>query len=60
MCSQAFANLLADVAVPHPDIVPEESGYRQAEEAFLRLLEHGFDLGSEGRVSWSRDEVHER
>ncbi len=41
-------------------LIDQETGYHQAEERFLRRLEQGFDLGSQGRIAWSRDEVHER
>jgi len=40
--------------------VSEAAGYRQAMERQLRLLATGFDLGLRGKVSWSRDSVHER
>jgi hypothetical protein len=39
-------------------LVDEEEGYRQAERQAMRLLEPGFHLGGEIRVS--RDEWHER
>lgn len=42
------------------DLVAEETGYRQAEQRFLDLLDEGFDLGAGGNISWSRDETHER
>lgn len=40
--------------------VSEASGYRQAKNRQLKLLASGFDLGLRGKVSWSRDSVHER
>ena len=40
--------------------VTEDTGYRQAMERQLRLLAAGFDLGLRGKVTWSRDSVHER
>ena len=40
--------------------INEATGYRQAMERQLRLLATGFDLGLRGKVSWSRDSVHER
>ncbi|MBA2440786.1 MAG: CopG family transcriptional regulator [Rubrobacter sp.] len=42
------------------ELVDEERGYRAAREQSLRRLREGFDLGTGGRVSWSRDELHER
>jgi hypothetical protein len=38
----------------------EASGYRQAKDRQLKLLATGFDLGLRGRITWSRDSVHER
>lgn len=42
------------------DLVEEERGYRSARERSLLRLREGFDLGMDGRASWSRDELHER
>ncbi len=42
------------------DIVNLETGYRQAEERQLKLMEKGLDLYLSGKTGWSRDEVHER
>lgn len=41
-------------------LVDRETGYRQAEQEFMALAEVGFDLGTGGRVAWSRDELYER
>ena len=42
------------------ELVEEERGYRAARERGLNRLEDGLDLGTGGKVSWSRDELHER
>ena len=42
------------------DLVAKKTGYRQAQQEFMALAEEGFDLGTNGEVSWSRDELHER
>lgn len=42
------------------DLVARETGYRRAQQAFIALAEEGFDLGTHGEVSWTRDELHER
>lgn len=42
------------------DLVARETGYRQAQQEFMALAEEGFDLGTHGKASWSRDELHER
>jgi hypothetical protein len=40
--------------------VKEASGYGRAKNRQLRLLEDGFDLGTGGSISISREELHER
>jgi hypothetical protein len=40
--------------------VREESDYDKARKRQLRLLKRGFDLGTKGRISTSRDELHVR
>ena len=42
------------------DLVARETGYRQAEQAFMALAEQGFNLCTFGEIAWSRDELHER
>lgn len=42
------------------ELVEEETGYAQAQARALALLEQGFDLGTQGEIPWSRDELHER
>ncbi len=36
------------------------TGYAKARERQLKLLESGFDLGTNGKVSVTREEIHER
>lgn len=40
--------------------VMEDSGYEKARERQLRLLRTGLNLGTHGRVSYSREELHAR
>jgi predicted transcriptional regulator len=42
------------------ELVSEETGFRQAQAFALAQLEAGFDLGTTGSITWSRDELHER
>lgn len=41
-------------------LVREESDYEQARREFMAVVDKGFDLGTQGRASWTRDELHER
>ena len=34
--------------------------FRGAREEHLRLLEKGFNLGTNGNITWSRDDLHQR
>ncbi len=42
------------------DRVQRRAEYERARKHHLRLLARGFDLGTEGRLPVSRDEVHDR
>jgi len=35
-------------------------GYKEARERHLKILEKGFDLGTKGHISITREELHER
>jgi len=51
--SQLLARMLRET-------VERETGYAAARERSLTLLHEGTDLGTSGRVTWSRDDLHER
>ncbi len=40
--------------------VKEDIGYKKAKERQLKLLKAGFDLGTEGHITISREELHAR
>jgi calcineurin-like phosphoesterase len=42
------------------EIVSNEEGYERHRRIHLALLERGIDLGTQGNISWKRDELHER
>ncbi|HBL29994.1 MAG TPA: CopG family transcriptional regulator [Acidobacteria bacterium] len=54
---QSVSGLLTAMIV---DLVSAEESYAQARDRQLALLAAGLDLGTQGRVSWTRDELHER
>ena len=37
-----------------------EEGYAEARDAMIADLEKGYDLGTRGQISWTRDSLHER
>ena len=42
------------------EIVARQEGFKQARLRNLQTLEHGFDLGSRGKLPWKREDLHER
>ncbi|MEW6001958.1 MAG: CopG family transcriptional regulator [Nitrospirota bacterium] len=40
--------------------VKEETGYQRARNRQIALMEKGFDMGTKGKISISREELHER
>lgn len=40
--------------------ISEATGYKKAKERQLRLIKQGFNLGTEGMISFSRESLHER
>jgi predicted transcriptional regulator len=41
-------------------IIDEESGYADAQRRMLKDLRKGYDLGTHGKISWTRNDLHER
>ncbi len=41
-------------------LVLEESDYERARREFAKTVDKGFQLGTHGEISGSRDELHER
>lgn len=42
------------------EILRHDDAYERARRRSLADLEHGFELGTHGRITWTRDELHER
>jgi hypothetical protein len=51
--SQLLARMLRET-------VERETGYDAARNHSLATLHEGMDLGTGGRMNWSRDDLHER
>jgi ribbon-helix-helix CopG family protein len=51
--SQLLARMLRET-------VERETGYDAAKEHSLDILREGMDLGTGGRMTWTRDDLHER
>jgi len=53
----SLSGLLSQVLEEH---LQETQRYRAARERQQRLLHEGLPLGTNGHITWSRDELHER
>jgi hypothetical protein len=42
------------------ELVSHQEGYELALQRNLALLKNGFDLGTQGDITWNREELHER
>ena len=42
------------------DLVSYQEAYEQARQRNLATLNSGFDLGTQGTITWKREELHER
>ncbi len=42
------------------DLVRQHDTYDQARQRNMILINHGLDLGTNGTITWKRDELHER
>jgi len=42
------------------ELVEREDAYAQARERQSAMMAQGFNLGTGGKVTWTRDELHER
>jgi metal-responsive CopG/Arc/MetJ family transcriptional regulator len=40
--------------------VREANGYKKARQKQMKLLKEGLDLGTKGRITTTRDELHDR
>ncbi len=53
----SVSRLLADVL---RDLVDRDAGYTQARARNLQAMASAADLGTHGRSTWTRDDLHER
>jgi predicted transcriptional regulator len=42
------------------ELADYEEGYGEARDAMIADLAKGYDLGTRGQISWTRDSLHER
>lgn len=54
--SSSLSRLLADAL---RDIVKQHESYRDARHIHLAILDKGFDMGLNGDIDWSRDDLYD-
>ncbi len=54
---KSLSQLLVEVL---EEEVMEDMGYKKAKERQMNLLKAGFDLGTKGRITIAREELHAR
>jgi hypothetical protein len=42
------------------ELADREEGYAEARDGMLTDLSRGYDLGTRGAITWSRDSLHDR
>jgi predicted transcriptional regulator len=57
MRDTSISALLAETLA---QIADQEEGYAGARDGMFEDLERGYDLKTQGSISWSRDSLHER
>ncbi|MFA5595887.1 MAG: hypothetical protein WDA15_11440 [Trueperaceae bacterium] len=60
LAAKRDTSISALVSASLAELVKEDRDYLQAKERAVALLRQGFDLGTRGQITWSRDELHER
>lgn len=60
IASQRKMSLSALLTEKLEETIAQANAYEQAKEHHLALLKQGFDMGTGGKATWTRDELHER
>ena len=60
LAARQDTSISALLAATLTELADLEEGYGDARDAMLKDLERGFDLGTRGRIDWTRDSLHER
>ena len=58
--SQRDSSISARLAQALERVAEEEEGYAEPRRGMLNDPQKGFNLGTKGKIRWSRDSVHER
>ncbi len=42
------------------ELAQQDDAYQQAMQRHLAVMEKGYDLGTDGKISWTRDDLYDR
>jgi metal-responsive CopG/Arc/MetJ family transcriptional regulator len=40
--------------------IKKTTGYKEAMQRQIKLMKKGFNMGTKGKIKWTKDELHER
>ena len=60
LAAQRDTSISAWLTTALSELVDQEDGYAEARDATIRDLERGYDLGTRGQITWTRDSLHDR
>lgn len=55
--NQSLSSWLTQALV---ELVSDQEEFERARQRNLAMLNHGFDLGTHGQVTWKREDLHDR
>ncbi|NPV70719.1 MAG: CopG family transcriptional regulator [Firmicutes bacterium] len=53
----SLSRLLTDMV---EELVSSDERYEQARERQIKMMQTGFNMGMNGKITWTRDDLHER
>ena len=60
LAAQQDTSISALLTATLSELADQEEGYAEARDAMIRDMERGYDLGTRGQITWTRDSLHER
>jgi predicted transcriptional regulator len=60
LAAQRDTSISALLTATLSELADQDEGYAEARDAMLRDMERGYDLGTRGQITWTRDSLRER
>jgi predicted transcriptional regulator len=60
LAAQQDTSISALLTATLSELADHEEGYAEARDGMIRDMKEGFDLGTGGQITWTRDSLHER